>query len=127
MLARWLERSTSVNKLLITIAILLIAITGCSQSTQQENPQWVNQLINKYTSEPVGNPPQSIWRYEYKGQVVYFVPQQCCDMFSTLYDANGNKLCAPDGGFTGRGDGQCPDFFTDRTDGKLVWKDTRTR
>lgn len=122
-----LERSTSVNKLFITIAILLIAITACSQSTQQENPQWINQLIKKYASEPVGNPPQSIWRYEYKGQTVYFVPQQCCDMFSTLYDANGTKLCAPDGGITGRGDGQCPDFFTGRTGEKLVWKDTRTR
>ena len=115
------------NRLFIIIVILLIAIAGCSQSTLQENPQWVNQLIKKYASEPVGNPPQSIWRYEYKGQVVYFVPQQCCDMFSTLYDANGNKLCAPDGGLAGRGDGQCPDFFTDRTGEKLVWKDTRTR
>ena len=114
------------NKLYIPIVILVIIIAGCSQSTQQENPQWVDQLINKYESEPVGNPPQSIWRYEYKDQIVYFVPQQCCDMFSTLYDADGNELCAPDGGFAGGGDGLCPDFFTERTDEILIWKDTRT-
>ncbi len=115
------------SKLYLPIAILLIAITGCSQSTQSENPQWVDQLIKKFQSEPVGNPPQSIWRYEYKGQIVYYSPPPCCDQFSTLYDANGNGICAPDGGLTGRGDGQCPDFFTNRTNEKLVWKDTRTR
>ena len=114
--------------------ILMLILAGCTQAvssesspTQPENPGWVEQLIEKFKSEPVGNPPQSIWRYEYKSQTVYFVPQQCCDMFSTLYDANGNKLCAPDGGFAGGGDGQCPDFFANRTGEKLVWKDTRAR
>ena len=115
------------NKLYILIIILLIASTGCSQTTQQENPEWVDKLINQYQNEPVGNPPQSIWRYEYKGQIVYFIPQQCCDMYSILFDANGNELCAPDGGFDGKGDGKCPDFFEERTDELLVWKDTRTR
>lgn len=58
---------------------------------------------------------------------MYYVPPQCCDQFSTLYDANGNVICAPDGGFFGTGDGRCPDFFTDRTNEKLVWNDGRTR
>ncbi len=58
---------------------------------------------------------------------MYFVPQQCCVLFSTFYDADGNEICAPDGGFTGKGDGQWPDFFTERTDEKLVWKDMQPR
>ena len=115
------------SKLHLTVVILLLAIAGCSQSPQSEDPQWVNQLIAKFQSEPVGNPPQSIWRYEYKGQIVYYVPPQCCDQFSTLYDANGNETCAPDGGFTGSGDGKCPDFLANKTNEKLVWRDTRTR
>jgi hypothetical protein len=123
-----------VKKLYIPIVFLLIAMTGCSSSAQRENtptppenPQWVEQLIAKFQSDPVGNPPQSIWRYQYKGQTVYFVPQQCCDIYSTLYDATGTEICAPDGGLTGQGDGKCPDFFTERTDEKLIWQDPRTR
>jgi len=115
------------SKLLFTIVILLIALSGCSQSTQPDTPQWVDRLILEYQLEPVGNPPQSIWRYEYEGHTGYFVPQQCCDMFSTLYDTDGNELCAPDGGIAGGGDGQCPDFFTNRTDETLIWKDKRPR
>jgi hypothetical protein len=86
----------------------------------------VDQLIRKFQSQPVGNPPQSIWRYAYRGQPVYYVPAQCCDQSSTLYDANGNVLCAPDGGLTGRGDGKCADFEAKRTGEKLIWQDTRT-
>ena len=110
-----------------TVLILIILFFSCSHSTESANPAWVDQLIIKYENEPVGNPPQSIWRYEYKGQIVYYVPPQCCDQFSTLYYLNGNIRCAPDGGFTGTGDGRCPDFFTERTNERLIWKDTRSR
>ena len=109
-----------------SIFIFLFLICSCSQSTQSENPDWVNELINEFQSKSVGNPPQSIWCYEYKGQTVYYVPPQCCDQFSKLYDANGNIICAPDGGFTGRGDGRCPDFFEERTNEKLIWEDPRS-
>ena len=113
----------------LVVAILAIAfLSGCSQSTSpDQNPEWVTRLIAKYASEPVGNPPQSIWRYEFKGQTVYYVPAQCCDRFSTLYNAAGTVICAPDGGFGGSGDGRCPDFVTKRTNEKLIWKDPRTR
>jgi hypothetical protein len=108
--------------------LLLLNFISCKQSTSaDENPDWIKGLITKYQNEPVGNPPQSIWRYDYKGQSVYYVPPQCCDQFSTLYDANGNGICAPDGGFSGTGDGHCPDFFKERKNEKLIWKDSRTR
>jgi hypothetical protein len=111
----------------LTIAILSVAMAGCSPSNSRDNPRWVDQLISRYQEAPVGNPPQSIWRYEYKGQNVYYVPAQCCDKFSELYDAGGNMICAPDGGLTGKGDGKCPDFLSSRKNEALVWKDTRTR
>ncbi len=111
----------------LAVVALAILLAGCAASTQTGNPAWVDQMIRKFKSQPVGNPPQSVWRYEYKGQEVYFVPAQCCDMYSSLYDARGTVLCAPDGGFTGQGDGKCPDFFDQRTGEKLVWKDARTR
>ncbi len=114
-------------KLLLVLIATLVFLVGCSGSTDTVNPEWVDKLISQYESEPVGNPPQSIWSYEYNGQVVYFVPAQCCDMFSTLFDTSGNVLCAPDGGLTGKGDGKCSDFSSTRTNEQLVWKDSRTR
>ena len=111
----------------IVIAAMLFA-AGCSQPTPAvEGPEWIAQKIEEFRNAPVGNPPQSIWRYEYEGQTVYYVPAQCCDMFSTLYDADGNVVCAPDGGLDGRGDGSCPDFREERTEEQLIWEDPRTR
>lgn len=112
---------------ILALLVLLIFLVACSQATQSGNPAWVDALIRKFQSEPVGNPPQSIWRYDYQGQVVYYVPAQCCDMFSTLYTSSGDEICAPDGGIIGKGDGQCPDFLSQRTNGQLIWEDTRTR
>jgi len=84
-------------------------------------------MISEFKAQPVGNPPQSIWRYEYKNQIVYFVPAQCCDQYSTLYDKNRNIICAPDGGIVGTGDVNCTDFFNIRKNEKLIWKDSRSR
>jgi len=110
---------------LVAIIAVIMLLVACSQTTQTGNPPWVDQLIKKFESEPVGNPPLSIWRYEYNGQIVYFVPAHCCDISSTLYDTDGNVLCSPDGGIKGAGDGRCTDFFTQRTNEQLVWQDPR--
>ena len=114
--------------LMITITIILL-ICGCSHSAppQSENPAWVDELIVEFQTDPVGDPPQSIYRYEYEGQIVYYVPPQCCDQYSQLYDANGNIICAPDGGLTGSGDNRCPDFFNESTNESLIWHDSRTK
>jgi hypothetical protein len=112
----------------LTLVITLLFVAGCAAApTQTGNPEWVDQLIEAFQNEPVGNPPQSIWRYEYNGQVVYYVPAQCCDMFSSLYDADGNVICAPNGGIAGTGDGRCPDFNSQRSQETLIWEDPRQR
>lgn len=103
-------------------------LISCFHSTQSdENPTWVKNLIAKYENETVANPPQSIWRYEYNDATVYYIPEQCCDQFSVLYNAQGVVSCAPDGGLSGGGDGKCTDFFTKRKNEKLIWQDSRTR
>ncbi len=115
-------------KLRILVALFsLILLSGCAQATQASNPQWLDQLIKKFENDPVANPPLSVWKYEYNGQVVYFVPAHCCDITSVVYDAQGTILCAPDGGIAGKGDGKCGDFFDTRTHEQLIWKDSRTR
>jgi hypothetical protein len=122
------KRGNEMKNIIVINLLLLFIFSGCSQSTApDENPAWVTNLIEKYQSEPVGNPPQSIWQYDYKGETVFYIPPQCCDQFSALYDANGNTICAPGGGITGSGDGHCSDFFQLRKNEKLIWQDTRKR
>jgi hypothetical protein len=115
-------------KKLLLFSLVVVSFSACSggSSPQNGNPDWVNRLIADFQSKPVGNPPESIYRYDYNGAVVYYVPPQCCDQYSTLYDSNGQVLCAPDGGFTGRGDGRCPDFRQGAKNEQLIWKDNRT-
>jgi len=50
--------------------------------------------------------------------------QRLDEEFNFLYDDNCKKVCAPDGGFSGAGNGNCPDFqgTIERT---LVWEDQR--
>lgn len=102
-------------------AACTMIVGGCSPDV----PNWINEAIENFQSEPVDNPPRSIYRYTYQDQTVYYIPGQCCDQFSTLYDVDGNEICAPDGGLTGEGDGRCPDFFEQRTNELLLWEDSR--
>ena len=90
-------------------------------------PKWVDDLIRKYQAGQQGNPPLAVWRYSYKGRKVYYLPPQCCDQYSALYNEAGKLLCAPDGGKTGHGDGKCPKFFKLRKAGELIWQDSRGR
>ena len=87
---------------------------------------WQAALIHRLENEPVANPPTSLVQYGYKGQVVYYVPPRCCDIFGDLYDASGNIIGHPDGGITGQGDGRVPDFLAERENERIVWKDERT-
>lgn len=68
------------------------------------------------------NPPIEIWSYTYNNQIVYLSKADCCDQYDQLYSRDCSLLCAPSGGFTGKGDGKCSDFYEKATDGKLLWK-----
>ena len=85
----------------------------------------VKKLIAEFKSEEKKNPSRSIYSYTYHGKIVYYVPPECCDFFSDLYDENCKLFAHPDGGFTGLGDGKAPDFISTRNNEKLLWKDER--
>lgn len=91
----------------------------------KKRPQWLETRIQQHLNEKKQNPPIQIMSYRYEGAIVYFESSPCCDQFTNLYDASGKLLCHPDGGFTGRGDGQCPNFAKNRTEERLVWQDPR--
>jgi hypothetical protein len=85
----------------------------------------IKDEIQKIKNEAERNPPGAIYRYTYQQKKVYFIPQYCCDFFSVLLDENCVRICHPDGGIAGNGDGKCSDFFNIATDEELVWRDDR--
>jgi len=88
-------------------------------------PAWLTTLVRQSEEQPVANPPAFIARYDYQGQTVYFLPQRCCDIMSVLYREDGSVACHPDGGLKGTGDGQCADFFRERRNEQIIWRDAR--
>lgn len=113
-------------KTYIAFAIIILSVSACETlNLPNDVPLCIRAKIIEIKAETVRNPPGSIWQYEYNGQTVYFITSYCCDIPSQLFDSNCNLICNPDGGFSGKGDGKCPDFFTSRKNEKLIWKDDR--
>ncbi len=103
----------------VLLALLAASLTAHAQTNI---PPFVAKLIAHYKSVPLEGSPRSISRYIYKGEPVYYVPPMwCCDIPSLLYDGKGNLICRPDGGFTGLGDGKCPDFLKERSHREVLW------
>jgi hypothetical protein len=107
------------------LSVLLFLTRQCGKEECLVAPECVKAKIHEISSEAMWNPPAKIYSYTYNGQTVYFIPQRCCDIPSQLFDADCNLLCNPDGGYSAGGDGKCADFFTTRTDEKLLWQDPR--
>jgi hypothetical protein len=109
----------------IILILLTIILFSCTKNVLQTGPSCIQEKINIFKTLPKGNPPRSIIEYTYKGKKVFYVPAQCCDQFSDLFDESCNLLGHPDGGITGKGDGKFPDFSTEAKDPKVIWKDDR--
>ena len=52
--------------------------------------------------------PLSISRWNVDGKTYYAIRPDCCDAFNEIWDEQCNYICAPSGGITGQGDGNCP-------------------
>jgi len=121
------------SKLSVAVAAcLLIGAAGCADLGMPEEivtgaPPWLQSLIAHYEAAPFGTAPVEVWQYQLSGRTVYYIPAACCDQFNSLYDASGAIICAPDGGFTGTGDGRCPAFRQEATNEVLIWRDNRVK
>lgn len=104
---------------------LLLTVAGCKKEEPQGVPPCIQEKINELAGKPPASPPKAVYSYRYGGRTVYYFSDECCDIPSTLYDRNCNLICMPDGGISGKGDGRCPDFFSARTEEKLIWRDER--
>lgn len=112
------------------IVLVVLLVVGCNRysggTRPHDPPAWVDQLIASLASAPVASPPASVLEYERAGAIYYFLPQSCCDQWSTLYDEAGTIVCHPDGGIDARGDRGCPDFLREAHLRSVVWQDPRT-
>ena len=95
-----------------TLAVLA-ALSACNAPSHAANagalPTWLQERLAIYEAAGRQSPVIAVHAWTYKGQTVYEMLAGCCDRFNELYDASGRYLCAPSGGFTGTGDGKCPD------------------
>lgn len=118
----------TMKSLPICLSLLcLIVIISCNKksSITTEIPACIEAKIEEFKQQPVQNPPVEIWKWETKGgENYYYITSPCCDQYNYIHDENCNEICAPDGGITGDGDGNCPDFEENVVQ-TLVWKDNR--
>ena len=115
-------------KMLCCAGVACFAVAACAAPASAPNPAdaaAVRVIAKKLRAGPPQRPPQTVKRYLIDGKAFYYVAAPCCDQFNDLYDALGKRVCSPDGGITGRGDGRCPDIHVDPRQGEIVWRDTR--
>jgi hypothetical protein len=91
------------------------------QMKEDSIPACIRTKINSYKKAEAGDKPQRVVEYQYKGKKVYYIVMHCCDFYNEVYDDQCKLLGAPDGGFTGRGDGKLPGFFAEASKQKLIW------
>lgn len=92
-----------------------------------EDPR-AQPLIDELLRTPKANPAGEVWRYTWEGRTVFLVKANHPDAYNQVYELSNNQLryvCAPSGGITGKGDGKCPSFTTQATDGCQIWRDIR--
>lgn len=113
------------NRMTLIMMVLYFCLSTCKSSNQDsEIPNCIKDRIETLKRQPIQNPPAEVWQWETNDKTFYYFNAPCCDQFSTLYNDKCEIICAPDGGFTGKGDGKCPDFGTD-VKRILIWKDER--
>jgi hypothetical protein len=107
-----------VLKSLVSVFLLLVALSGCDPNNiPRDVPSCVKDLIRNKTTQPL-----QVWRYQFQNQTVYLTVPDCCDQYTSVYTAECTFFCAPIGGITGKGDGKCPTFNDEATDGIIIWK-----
>lgn len=111
---------------ILTILILTsLILPSCEKiDLEKDAPNCIERKIRKIKREEVRNPPASVWEWQVDEKTYYYITSDCCDQFNYLYDDNCNEVCAPDGGFSGGGDGNCPQF-NGQIEKTLIWEDDR--
>lgn len=109
---------------LLVITVPALLNNQCNKA-KKEIPVCVEQKIESIKAQDKWNPPAEVNEYIYNGQRVFLFSSNCCDQYIMLYNGACVYICAPSGGYTGKGDGKCADFYESAKHVRLVWKDPR--
>lgn len=110
------------KKPFIPIILIIVLFSACtSENLPPEASQCMEDKINALKRKAAPEPKQ-LWRWTIDNKIYYHVISDCCDFYNYLYDSSCNLVCAPDGGFSGAGDGQCPPF-EGSIEKVLLWQD----
>lgn len=81
----------------------------------------LREIVGKGEKESPPNAPVRIEEYLWNGKRVFLITANCCDQFNEVVDDSCHVICASSGGFSGRGDGKCPDFSKEAKLVRQVW------
>lgn len=104
----------------IVLALALFA-SGCKPEIE-ELPSCIDALVQQAENGKDEYDALQIIEYEYQNDRYYLVASGCCDRFDPLFDSDCHEICNPSGGFSGGGDGKCPDWVENLTDGVIIWE-----
>lgn len=115
----------AISILAFVFIVLGLVLSSCEKlDLAVDVPSCIEEKIRDLGKEELRNPPAKVWKWEVGGNTYFYFTSDCCDQYNYLYDNECNVVCAPDGGFTGNGDGNCPDF-NGEIEKTLVWEDDR--
>ncbi|WP_139381543.1 DUF6970 domain-containing protein [Pseudoxanthomonas indica] len=112
---------------ILGLALAATTLLACSAHPVGDAamPDWLQQRIAGYEAGAEHESPSAIWKIRHNGATAYYVVAPCCDQFNPLWDARGDTLCHPSGGFAGHGDGKCPAPKDAGSEATLLWSDPR--
>jgi len=109
----------------IYASLLATAPVSVSCDRDRDNDGIPNCLDHRIhdSNDPEFEDIQAVYRTRHHGKYYYLLISGCCDRYNYVYNAKCKRICAPSGGFTGQGSGDCPDYIpTDLSQYELVWE-----
>ncbi len=89
----------------ISLCLLVLLLVGCDETIDPSIPKCLVEELKKDTHNVI-----EVWKWTNTQGTYYYTLSACCDFYNNLYDANCELICAPDGGITGEGSGDCPEL-----------------
>lgn len=111
--------------ILAAAVVVNVAQQKCNRTVVDTIPSCIQARIEEIKKQPRWNPPAQVEEYRFEGKRVFLFSSNCCDQFNELVDETCHYVCAPSGGFTGKGDRKCPTFKDSAQLIRVVWKDER--
>lgn len=75
-----------------------------SQAAVDVRPE---EVIRRFLAGRPAHGDPKVIKSRYRGEEAFLLLAMCCDQFNYLYTKAGVRICAPSGGLTGAGDGNC--------------------